>query len=43
MDFNDLQRGIDIKKLLKEINEVSNAYDRLTSSAEFNWDLVPKL
>ena len=43
IEFNGLQRGIDIKKLLKEINEVSDAYDRLTSSVEFNWDLVPKL
>ena len=29
MEFNDSQRGIDIKKLLKEINEVSDAYDRV--------------
>ena len=43
MEFNESQRGIDIKKLLKEINEVNNAYDRLTSSVDFNWDLVPKL
>ena len=43
IEFSGLQRGIDIKKLLKEINEVSDAYDRLTSSIEFNWDLVPKL
>tara|TARA_B100000900_G_C20285691_1_gene595955 strand:+ start:316 stop:678 length:363 start_codon:yes stop_codon:yes gene_type:complete len=43
VEFNGLQRGIDIKKLLKEINEVSYAYDRLTSSVDFNWDLVPKL
>jgi len=43
IEFDSSQRGINIKKLLKEINEVSNAYDRLTSSAEFNWDLVPKL
>ena len=43
MEFDGLQRGIDIKKLLKEINEVSDDYQGLTSSVEFNWDLVPKL
>ena len=43
MEFNDSQRGIDIKKLLKEINEVSDAYQGLISVTDFNWDLVPKL
>jgi hypothetical protein len=42
-EFDELQRGIDIKKLLKEINEVGDAYKGLTSSVEFNWDLVPKI
>ena len=43
IEFDGSQRGINIKKLLKEINEVSDAYDKLTSSTDFNWDLVPKL
>ena len=42
-EFDGLQRGIDIKQLLKEINEVSDAYQGLTSSTDFNWGLVPKL
>ena len=42
-EFDGLQRDIDVKKLLKEINKVSDAYQGLTSSADFNWDLVPKL
>ena len=43
IEFDGSQRGIDIKKLLKEINEVSDAYQGLTSSTDFNWGLVPKL
>ena len=43
IEFDGLQRDIDVKKLLKEINKVSDAYQGLTSSADFNWDLVPKL
>ena len=43
LEFDEPQRGIDIKKLLEEINGVSNAYEGLTSSVKFNWDLVPKL
>ena len=43
IEFDGLQRDIDVKKLLKEINKVSDAYQGLTSSADFDWDLVPKL
>ena len=43
IEFDGLQRDIDVKKLLKEINKVSDAYQGLTSSSDFNWDLVPKL
>ena len=43
IEFDGLQRDIDVKKLLKEINKVSDAYQGLTSSIDFNWDLVPEL
>ena len=43
LEFNRTQRGIDIESLLLEINQVNDAYRRLISSKDFDWELVPKI
>ena len=43
LEFNDTQRGISVRALLFEINQVNNAYERLISSKDFDWELVPKI
>jgi predicted metal-dependent hydrolase len=43
MDFNNVQRGIDINKLLVELDLVGKYYDELNSESQFNWKLVPKI
>ena len=40
--FN-IQRGIDVKKLLISIDKVQDNYDHIDSSEDFNWNLVPSL
>ena len=40
--FN-IQRGIDVKKLLISIEKVQDNYDDINSSEDFNWSLVPRL
>ena len=39
----DIQRGIDVKKLLISIQKVQDNYDHIKSSEDFNWNLVPRL
>ena len=39
----DIQRGIDVKKLLISIEKVQDNYDHIDSSDDFNWSLVPNL
>ena len=39
----DIQRGIDVKKLLISIEKVQDNYDHIKSSEDFNWSLVPNL
>ena len=39
----DIQRGIDVKKLLISIEKVQDNYDHINSSEDFNWSLVPRL
>ena len=39
----DIQRGIDVKKLLISIEKVQYNYDHINSSEDFNWNLVPRL
>ena len=39
----DIQRGIDVKKLLISIEKVQDNYDHIKSSEDFNWNLVPNL
>ena len=39
----DIQRGIDVKKLLISIEKVQDNYDHINSSDDFNWNLVPSL
>ena len=39
----DIQRGIDVKKLLISIEKVQDNYDHIDSSEDFNWSLVPSL
>lgn len=39
----DIQRGIDVKKLLISIEKVQDNYDHINSSDDFNWSLVPRL
>ena len=43
LEFNDTQRGISVRALISEINQVNNAYERLISSKDFDWELVPKI
>ena len=39
----DIQRGIDVKKLLISIEKVQDNYDHIDSLEDFNWSLVPNL
>ena len=39
----DIQRGIDVKKLLISIDKVQDNYDHIDSLEDFNWNLVPRL
>ena len=39
----DIQRGIDVNKLLISIDKVQDNYDHIDSSEDFNWNLVPRL
>ena len=39
----DIQRGIDVKKLLISIEKVQDKYDHIDSSEDFDWNLVPSL
>ena len=39
----DIQRGIDVNKLLISIEKVQDNYDHIDSSEYFNWNLVPRL
>ena len=39
----DIQRGIDVKKLLISIEKVQDNYDHINSTEDFNWNLVPRL
>ena len=43
LEFNHTQRGISVSDLLSEINQVNDAYERLISSKDFDWELVPKI
>ena len=43
LEFNHTQRGISVRALISEINQVNNAYERLISSKDFDWELVPKI
>ena len=43
LEFNHTQRGISVRSLLTEINQVNDAYERLISSKDFDWELVPKI
>ena len=39
----DIQRGIDVKKLLISIEKIQDNYNHIKSSEDFNWNLVPRL
>jgi len=39
----DIQRGIDVNKLLISIEKVQDNYDHINSAEDFNWNLVPLL
>ena len=39
----DIQRGIDVKKILISIEKVQDKYDHIDSSEDFDWNLVPSL
>ena len=39
----DIQRGIDVNKLLISIDKVQDNYDHIDSSEDINWNLVPRL
>ena len=42
-DFKDTQRGININDLMLEISQVSDVYDNLISSNDFDWKIIPKI
>jgi len=42
-DFSNIQRGINIYILLKQINNVELEYKELKDPENFQWDLVPTL
>ena len=39
----DIQRGIDVNKLLISIEKVQDNYDHIDSAEDFNWNIVPRL
>ena len=43
LEFNHTQRGISVGGLISNINQVNDAYERLNSSKDFDWELVPKI
>ena len=43
LEFSGTHRGINIKKLIKQIERVALDYENLENTDNFEWDLVPKL
>ena len=43
LEFSGIHRGINIKKLIKQIERVALDYENLENTDNFEWDLVPKL
>ena len=43
INYNKVQRGIDINKLMLELDLVKKDYDGINSESEFDWELVPKI
>ena len=43
LDFKDIQRGINMNDLMLEISQVSDVYDSLVSSNDFDWKIIPKI
>ena len=43
VEFKGEQREIDVNNLLTQINQVSEAYDNLISSDDFDWKIIPRI
>lgn len=43
LEFSGTHRGINIKKLIKQIERCALDYENLENTDNFEWDLVPKL
>ena len=43
LEFSGTHRGININKLIKQIERVALDYENLENTDNFEWDLVPKL
>jgi len=43
VEFKGVQREIDVNNLLTQINQVSEAYDNLISSDDFDWKIIPRI
>ena len=43
LEFSGTHRGINMKKLIKQIERVALDYENLENTDNFEWDLVPKL
>ena len=42
-EFNGTQRGINLDDLLKQINQVNDAYTKLISVDTFDWDIITSI
>lgn len=43
LEFNGVHRGVAINNLLTQINQVSDTYDNLISSDDFDWKIIPRI
>lgn len=43
INYKKVQRGVDINKLMLELDLVKKDYDGINSKSEFDWKLVPKI
>jgi len=42
-EFRGIHRGIHVHNLLKELNLVSKEYEKIETSSDFNYELIPEL
>ena len=43
IEFNGVHRGVAVNNLLTQINKVSDTYENLISSDDFDWKIIPRI